>query len=147
MFYNGYYSEYTDKCYCNFWFIKSVLGGVEDAFLAKFDSIGVRQWGTYYGGNKLDIAFGSCTDKIGNIYISGRTESSVTAVASPGSHQSAYGGGTIDAFLVKFNTNGVRIWGTYYGGTTTDYGYGCTTDANGNVYLCGQSDSQTSIST
>ena len=42
-----------------------------------------------------------------------------------------------DAFLVKFNSSGVRQWGTYYGGTNDDNGYSCATDASGNIYLSG----------
>ena len=42
-----------------------------------------------------------------------------------------------DAFLVKFNSSGVRQWGTYYGGTGNDMAYSCATDASGNIYLSG----------
>ena len=55
------------------------------------------------------------------------------ASASPGAHQTAQGGGR-DAFLVKFDTDGSRLWGTYYGGDENDEGMGVTTDAAGNVW-------------
>ena len=52
-----------------------------------------------------------------------------------------------DAFLVKFNSSGVRQWGTYYGGTGRDIGYSCATDASGNVYSSWMTNSTTGIAT
>lgn len=121
-------------------------GGNQDAFLAKFNSSGTRLWATYYGGNGYDMGFACTADATGNVYLAGETSTSTgTVIATPGSQQSAFGGGNSDAFLVKFNTNGLRQWGTYYGGSSDDSGYGCTTDGNGNVYLTGQSSSSTAI--
>ena len=96
---------------------QSILGGNRDAYLVKFNSGGIRQWGTYYGGVGFELANSCATDASGNVYMLGITQSSVgTVIASPGSHQSTYGGGaasSADAFLVKFNSNGIRQWGTY----------------------------------
>jgi len=122
-------------------------GGTNDAFLVKFNSAGVRQWGTYYGGNDGDNGNFCATDATGNVYFSGSTSSSVTAISTIGSHQSTYGGNG-DAFLVKFNSSGVRQWGTYYGGVGGDNGNSCATDATGNVYLVGTTNSSlTAIAT
>ena len=46
---------------------------------------------------------------------------STTGIATTGAHQTT-SGGDYDAFLVKFNSSGVRQWGTYYGGTGYDDG-------------------------
>lgn len=110
-------------------------GGPGDAFLVKFNAAGVRQWGTYYGGISGDYGRSCMVDASGNVYLAGYTRSS-NAIAS-GGYQDTYGGGTEDAFLVKFNTSGVRQWGTYYGGTGSDVGFSCALDSNGNVYLAG----------
>ena len=91
-------------------------GGYRDAFLVKFNSSGVRQWGTYYGGTREEYGNSCATDASGNIYLSGFT-SSTSGMATTGAHQATFGGGDWDAFLVKFNSSGVRQWGTYYGGT------------------------------
>ena len=89
----------------------------------------------------------SCaTDASGNVYLAGYTDST-TGIATTGAHQTTYGGGVYDAFLVKFNSSGVRQWGTYYGGTGYDDGYSCATDASGNVYLAGSTNSTTGIAT
>ena len=33
---------------------QSIFGGVHDGFFVKFNTLGTRQWGTYYGGNSSD---------------------------------------------------------------------------------------------
>jgi len=113
-------------------------GGPDDVFLVKFNSGGIRQWGTYYGGSGFDEGMACATDASGNVYITGQTSTSTgTIIATAGSHQSSYGGGFASGFLIKFNSNGLRQWGTYYGGSVGDYGNTCSTDAIGNVYLAG----------
>jgi hypothetical protein len=121
-------------------------GSTYDAFLVKFNTSGVRQWGTYYGGTALDYGQSCCTDPGGNVYLAGYSGSSA-GIATAGGHQNSFGGSSYDAFLVKFNTSGVQQWGTYYGGTALDYGYGCATDASSNVYLAGYSGSNAGIAT
>jgi len=77
------------------------LGGSYDAYLARFASGGTRSWGTYFGGNDIDIAYGCSSDISGNVYICGRTSSS-NAIASNNAHQLIYGGVFMDGFLSKF---------------------------------------------
>lgn len=119
-----------------------------DAFLVKFDSFGTRLWGTYYGGNDIDGGFSCTTDASGNVYLAGITSSS-NAIATSGSHQTTLGNGNnlSDAFLVKFNTSGTRIWGTYYGGNGDDWAQSCATDASGNLYFAGYTSSTIDIAT
>jgi len=123
--------------------------GYTDAFLVKFNSSGVRQWGTYYGGGGPDDGFSCTTDASGNVYMTGQAQQQMAAsgIATPGSHQSAYGGGYNDAFLVKFDSNGLRQWGTYYGGSLADEGNSCAIDALGNIYMTGFTQSSTGIAT
>lgn len=113
------------------------LGGMSDAFLVKFNTSGVRQWGTYYGGSGNEYGAACVTNSVGDTYFSGETTlNSGTVIATTGSHQLSLGGG-IDAFAVRFNSNGIREWGTYYGGAGDDKGYGCCIDANSNFYIAG----------
>ena len=121
------------------------FGGVNDAFLIKFNTGGVRQWGTYYGGSMYEIAYGCTIDAMNNIYLTGETRSS-NGISTSGAHQTTYGNNR-DAFLVKFNENGDRMFGTYYGGTLRDAGTSCSIDASNNIYLAGFSESGAAIST
>jgi hypothetical protein len=114
-----------------------------DAFLAKFDAAGNRLWATYYGGPGEDEGWGIAIDKSGNVFLAGWTQSS-SGIASSG-FQNTFGGGTFDAFLVKFNASGNLLWGTYYGGAGTDQGLSIATDKLGNVYLIGTTASTAAI--
>jgi hypothetical protein len=126
-------------------------GGSCDAFLVKFNSSGVMQWGTYYGGAGVDIGYSCATDATGNVYLAGDTQQEFLPASSGmttiGAHQSAYGGGYSDGFLVKFDSNGLRQWGTYYGGSLLDVSFSCATDASGNVYMSGNTQSSAGIAT
>lgn len=117
-------------------------GGTYDAYMVQFNSSGVRLWATYYGGAGTDVGEGCSIDASGNVYMAGYTAGNTgTVIVTSGSHQNAYGGGAWDAYLVKFNSGGVRDWATYYGDTGDDLAYSCTTDASGNIYLAGYSTS------
>jgi hypothetical protein len=122
-------------------------GGTYDAFIAKFNPNGVRQWATFYGGSNYDFGNGAATDANGNILITGITYST-NAIATVGAYQTVIGSSsTFDAFIAKFNTNGIRQWATYYGGSGDDVGYGITTDVNGNILITGYTGSFNSIAT
>jgi hypothetical protein len=117
-----------------------------DAYLVKFDAHGQRRWGTYLGGAGTDLGIACATDQDGSIYVGGWTEST-TGIATPGAHQEAYGGGSDDAFLAKFSSEGLRQWGTYFGDDRSDWGLACATDSNGFVYLAGRTSSPQEIAT
>ncbi len=125
---------------------QSNFGGNTDAFLVKFNNNGIRLWGTYYGGIDFDRGWICATDVLGNTVLAGGTLSSAgIVIATPQSHQSIYGGGTRDAFMVKFDNAGTRQWGTYYGGTNFDEAYACAEDGTGNIYLAGTGTSTNNI--
>lgn len=114
---------------------QTILGWGDDANLVKFNSDGVRQWGTYYGGSDYDWAYFIATDSAGNVYLDGHTGSD-GVIATPGAFQTTRGG-SYDAFLAKFDGTGTRIWGTYYGGTGQERASACTVDSNNNIIVAG----------
>jgi hypothetical protein len=109
--------------------------GGPDAFVMKFDSLGILLYSTYYGGNGNDHPEGLACDKEGNFYLSGATQSS-TNIASANAHQTVFNAQT-DGFVVKFNAAGVRQWATYYGGEGVDMAYSVAADKDLNVYIAG----------
>ena len=121
-------------------------GTAPDAFLVKFNSTGVRQWGTYYGSTGLDYGNAVALDATGNVYMGGET-SSTSNISTPGSYQVSIGAGADDGFLVKFNSSGVRQWGTYYGGSGIDLFNGCDINSSGDIFLTGQTSSSSGIAT
>jgi hypothetical protein len=186
---------------------QATLGGLSDAFIAKFStSDGFRSWGTYFGGAGIDSA--KSIDVRGNrIYIAGTTKST-SNIATPGAHQTVFSGningfvlcmdtsgtsqwstyygtdstiaehcmingtsmylsgstnassniatvgthqvanaGGFDGFLAKFDLNGVRQWGTYYGGTGHDFVKAAVVGSEGHIFISGNTKSTAGIAT
>ena len=128
------------------YFQGSNAGGVggNDVFILKFNSFGVRQWATYYGGNLSDNGSSIITDGSGNILITGGTMSENFPVYDPGGgayFQGTYAGGYYDIFILKFSSAGVRQWATYYGGDTSDFSQSITIHENNNILVTGSTGS------
>lgn len=96
-------------------------------------------WATYYGGSLDDEIFTTVTDSDANVYIGGWTNSS-SNISHQG-YQNNYAANQ-DAFLVKFDTDGNRVWATYFGGTQTEWTTSVSIDGSDNVYLAGYTNSQ-----
>ncbi len=123
-----------------------VFGGETDGFLIKFDTTGIRQWATYYGGSASDWSTGVACDPSGMVYMCGVSGSNA-GIATAGTQQSVYGGGTYDGFLVKFLPDGTRVWGTYAGGAGVNYPWSVSCDWSGNIYMAGDTNEGTNIAT
>ncbi len=114
-----------------------------NGIIVKFDPNGTRLWGTYYGGINYNDIRGIKADSQNNIVIAGRTQSP-TNISTFGSHQENNQGGT-DAYIVKFNELGVRVWGTYVGGNSDDFAFGLDIDNLNNIYIVGGTSSVSGI--
>ena len=121
-----------------------------DAFMSKFDTDGNCIWSTYYGGNQVDLGLSLAVDNTGFLYMAGRTNS-LTGISTIGSYQETKAGTNAgyDVYLVKFDTTGNLIWGTYFGGSSADglESVAITSDRFNNLYLAGNTQSANGIAT
>lgn len=123
--------------------------GWGDGFIAKFNALGVRQWGTYFGGSGDDYIYNAVVNSAGDLIIGGTTysQNSSSVIATPGSYQPLFGGGASDAFILKMNPNGSRIWSTFFGGPAVeDYSW-VHNDMNDHIFLSGSTNSSITIAT
>jgi uncharacterized protein (TIGR03437 family) len=120
-----------------------LLGGANDAFVARLNGSGQVEWLTYFGGGQgssprgPDIANSIAIDGAGNVYIGGTTTSDNLSVTE-NVFQPVNRGGETDAFIVKLAPNGNQVlFATYIGGGSDDWGAAIAVDNQGSVYLTG----------
>jgi len=117
--------------------VNAYSGGV-DAFVAKLDSNGNFIWTTFLGSAGNDEAFGVAVDLVGNIYVTGYSDSTWGTPVRP------FGAGEFENFTAKLDPNGNLVWNTFLGSTDTFQnviGRGAALDVIGNVYVTGRSSS------
>lgn len=115
----------------------------KDAYAAKFNTSGNLVWATYYGNIADDLFKAAACDITGNIYCAGSTYSTSGITTSGVFHPNISNG--VDVMLVKFDASGARQWGTYYGGSSVEDVVGLSCDLAGNIYIAGNTASDTGI--
>jgi len=112
----------------------TVLGG-HDVFIAKYSAAGDVNWVQSFGGPDGDIGWAIDLDALGNVYVTGEFEDSMTVgstkLVAPGAEDGN------DIFLVKYNNSGQLQWAKQAGGPWHDKAFGLTVDALGNIYMGG----------
>lgn len=122
-----------------------------DAFLLKLNPLAAGMvYGTYYGGDDYEEAYGVAVDSAGGAYLTGLTSSGnlpVPSAAQPAITGQCITGATrrlcYDAFVAAFDVAGRLSWGSYHGGTDDDLGKGVAVGPGGDLYLVGRADSFT----
>ncbi|MFX1440868.1 MAG: hypothetical protein ACFFFD_11510, partial [Promethearchaeota archaeon] len=99
--------------------------------VVKYDSNGLEQWNTTWGGNGVDTPSGILADDQG-VYVVGST--------------SSFGAGENDAYLLRLSSDGVLEWSRYWGGPDDDEGRGIAQGDDDLVYICGMTESALSSS-
>jgi hypothetical protein len=118
-------------------------GGPEDAFVTKLNPVGSGLlYSTYLGGSGDDFGgLGIAIDAAGNAYVTGATSSS-NFPTTLGAFQTAFGGGPEDAYVTKLHATGsALLYSTYLGGSGDDIAFDIATDATGNAYVIGDTNS------
>ena len=122
---------------------QSTSGGNIDAFITKVNPTGSDLvYSTYLGGSNREDGQGIAVDNNGNAYVTGLTYSTnfpTYPITNPqlSIFQRAIGGGQYDAFVTKFNTDGVLGYSSYLGGRGDDKGIAIAVDSAGNAYVVG----------
>lgn len=111
------------------------LGAYDQAQPLVIDPVIV--YSTYLGGSGFDSGSAVAITPDGSVYVAGYTESADFPVAAG---QTA--GGSGDAFVTKFSSDGSQIaFSAYLGGTGTDAAAGIGVDSAGRVVVSGRTDS------
>ncbi len=94
-------------------------------------------WATSAGGTNTDEGWGTTTDAIGNVFVTGYFKSDTINLGATTLTNSDNTGNTYDVFLAKYDAAGNVLWAKRAGGTGGDYGRSVATDASGNIYVTG----------
>jgi hypothetical protein len=124
--------------------LPSSIGSGYDAFLIKYNSTGTPQWAKSIRGSNSDFGERVATDPGGNIYLTGRYNSTSAISIGNGLNLPITSG--IDAFIIKYSTFGTPTWFKTINGSSSDYGTSVATDSNFYVYFCGYYNSTSTVS-
>lgn len=119
------------------------FNGTTDIFLLKLAPDLALAWGTYYGGPNPEALPGVAVAGDA-VYLVGNTQSA-TGVATPGAHDTTKN--AADAFVARFDGDGVRAWGSYFGGEREDTCSSLDVTPDGGVALFGRTYSDSDIAT
>ena len=108
--------------------VRKGTGNDKDFFILKYDENGNKIWSRQGGTDTEDIAYDVAKDSLDNIYIAGKTCSSLNNNNFKGA---------CDYFLIKYNSSGTVQW-TKQGGTSSeDIAKGVDIDSSNNIYITG----------
>ena len=106
---------------------QSYKGGT-DAFLTKFNVDGTKSWTKLLGTTQDDQANGISVGLDGSIFLTGFSTGNLDGqVAKNGT----------DAFLVKFNSEGDKVWTVLLGTNNSDSGQSVVAASDGSIYVAG----------
>ena len=116
----------------------NVNAGLNDAFIAKYDTNGNPQWTQQTGSIEHDYGFGIALDAGGtNVYIAGSTHGGLNSSPTT-SYSNAGPSTTTDMFLMKYDATGAWQWTRQVGTPDNDDAWAVAVDpAGGNVYVAG----------
>jgi hypothetical protein len=115
-----------------------------ETFVAKLNAKGnALLFSTYLGGSGTDEASGISVDESGNIYITGKTNST-DLPTTQGAFQRSYSGIALDVFVAKINPAGnALLFSTYIGSGGYEATSSICLDREGNSFITGTTYSQT----
>jgi len=101
----------------------------------RVDANGAVLWSRVFGGDKLDIAKGLAQTADGGVIVAGLSASGVSG------DKSSPLAGFSDAWLLRLDKDGNKLWDRSYGGTGQDYAVAIIAEPDGTFLVGGNSDS------
>ena len=102
--------------------------GSTDLFAMKLDTSGSVMWTRELGTTVEEFVTGMALDSIGDVYVVGYTFGSLDGNTNVGG---------ADAFLVKYDNNGTKLWTKQTGSSADDQGNAVAAGPSGGVYIVG----------
>ena len=99
-----------------------------DAFVAKFDSEGKKQWLVRFGTPQDDYATAVAIDDVGTVWVSGDTYGGMEGNVNKGER---------DGFLAKFSSTGVQQWIVHISTDVVERARGLAVDSRGVATVVG----------
>ncbi|MFX1272243.1 MAG: SBBP repeat-containing protein, partial [Promethearchaeota archaeon] len=113
--------------------------GIYDGFISCISAAGdTLLFSTFFGGSQNEIVNDLAIDDSGNLVVTGNTGGGLSLI-NP--HQSTFGGGGLDAFILKIDTGWNVVYSTYLGGSGSDQGKSVCVDSSGTAYVTGRTES------
>ena len=131
----GYFTGTLDFNYGAGTDSKTVTGS-SDGFVQKLDLALNHSWVKNTGGPNAIITYAVDVDNAGNIYSSGRFNTTVDLNPGAGT-DTRTSNGIFDIYLQKLNSSGTYSWGLTFGGTGVDEPTYLSTHNSGALYLSG----------
>ena len=105
----------------------------DDCITLKYNSSLTQTWAqTFNGaGNKNDRAYAIAIDGVGNVYVTGESDSTISILEK-----------NYDYVTIKYSATGVQQWAKTFNGqaNTDDVAFAIALDGSGNVFVSGQSE-------
>ena len=123
---NAYVAGYTNGSVDG-----NINAGSYDLLLFKYDTNGNKLWTVQFGSSNYDEARSVAVDSAGNAYVAGNTLGGLDGNTNAGDY---------DLFLVKYDTDGNKLWTVQKGTSAFDHAYSVAVDMAGNAYVTGRTD-------
>ncbi|MFL5753724.1 MAG: T9SS type A sorting domain-containing protein, partial [Bacteroidia bacterium] len=129
------YVSGTFKDTLSFGTTEMISEGVEDIFLAKFNSSGSLIWAHQLGGTGYGYVTALAVTAAGETHLTGQFTGALKldAAISFNSSQTSF----TDVFIAKFDASGNLTWALQEGGNSDEYSEDIAVDASGNIYIAG----------
>lgn len=120
-------------------FTLNSVNNTQDIFIAKLNSSGTFLWAKSAGGNLGEEPYAIDVDAQGNVIITGEFQGTATfGTQALTSMVNNSGAPSFDIFIAKYDNAGNFLWVRQGSAQYDDRGLDVGTDANGNIFVCGQ---------